>query len=108
MSTEKALSYAALILADSEVEITSEKLMSLVTAANLEIESIWANIFAKAMESQNLTELLVNFNTGASGAGAVAGGAAAGGAAAGEDAAEEKEEEAKEESDDDMGFGLFD
>ncbi|CCF56805.1 hypothetical protein KAFR_0B05090 [Kazachstania africana CBS 2517] len=107
MSTESALSYAALILADSEVEISSEKLLALTNAANIPIEGIWADIFAKALEGQDLKALLVNFSAGAAAPAAAGAAAGASGAAAGE-AAEEKEEEAKEESDDDMGFGLFD
>ena len=106
MSTESALSYAALILADAEVEITTEKLLALVTKANVEVEGIWADLFAKALEGKDLKEFFFNFS--AAPAAAAAGGAAAGGAAAEEAAEEEKEEEAKEESDDDMGFGLFD
>ena len=105
-NVETALSYAALVLADAEVEISSEKLVTLVEAANIPIEGIWADIFAKALEGQNLKDLLVNFSSAAAPAAAGAVGGAAG-AAAGE-AAEEAEEEAKEESDDDMGFGLFD
>ena len=109
MSTETALSYAALILADSEIEITAEKLLTLTKAANVEVEGIWADLFSKALDGKDLKEFFFNFSA-APAAGAVAGGAAAGGDAAGADAAaaEEKEEEAKEESDDDMGFGLFD
>ncbi|CCK68252.1 ribosomal protein P1 KNAG_0A05890 [Huiozyma naganishii CBS 8797] len=107
MSTETALSYAALILADSEIEISSEKLLSLTEAANVPVEGIWADIFAKALEGQNVKDLLVNFSAGAAAPSGAAGAGAAG--AAGDAAAEEeKEEEAKEESDDDMGFGLFD
>ena len=56
MSTESALSYAALILADAEVEITSEKLLALVTKANVEVEGIWADLFAKALEGKDLKE----------------------------------------------------
>ncbi|RKP32173.1 ribosomal protein 60S [Metschnikowia bicuspidata] len=106
MSTESALSYAALILADAEVEITADKLTTLVSKANVEIEPIWAHIFAKALDGKDLKELFFSFSA-APAAAAVTGGAAAGGAATEEAAAEEKEEE-KEESDDDMGFGLFD
>ena len=106
-NTEAALSYAALILADADVEISAEKLLTLTSAANLHIEGIWADIYAKAMEGQDLKELLVNFSAGAAPAAAVAGGAAAAGGTA-EEAAAEEEEEAKEESDEDMGFGLFD
>ncbi|SCW00926.1 LAFE_0D01200g1_1 [Lachancea fermentati] len=106
MSTETALSYAALILADAEVEISSEKLLTLTNAANVAVEGIWADIFAKALESQDLKSLLINFSAGS--AAAPVGGAAAAGSAGAEEAKEEEEEEAKEESDDDMGFGLFD
>lgn len=106
MSTETALSYAALILADAEVEITSEKLLALTQKANVEVEGIWADLFAKALEGKDLKEFFFNFSAAPAAGAAPAGGAAAAGAE--EAAAEEKEEEAKEESDDDMGFGLFD
>ncbi|CAD1809912.1 60S acidic ribosomal protein P1-A [Candida parapsilosis] len=110
MSTETALSYAALILADSDIEITSEKLLTLTKGANVEVEGIWADLFSKALEGKDLKEFFFNFSA-APAAGSATGAAAGGDAAAagGEAAAEEKkEEEAKEESDDDMGFGLFD
>ncbi|GME74889.1 unnamed protein product [Ambrosiozyma monospora] len=107
MSTESALSYAALILADADLEVSSENLLKLTSAANIEIDSIWGSIFAKALDGKDLQSLFVNFSVGAAPAGGASAGAAAGGAAA-EEAAEEEEEEAKEESDDDMGFGLFD
>ncbi|ODV69517.1 putative 60S acidic ribosomal protein [Hyphopichia burtonii NRRL Y-1933] len=108
MSIETSLSYAALILADSDIEISAEKLAQLTSKANVEVESIWTDIYAKALEGKDLKELFFNITAApAAGAGAAAGGAAA---AEGEAAAaeEKKEEEAKEESDDDMGFGLFD
>ncbi|KAF9191816.1 hypothetical protein BGZ51_006700 [Haplosporangium sp. Z 767] len=106
MSSELATSYAALILTDDNVEITSDKLQTLLKAANVEVESIWTSLFAKALEGKDVAAMLSN--VGAAGAAAPAGGAAPAGAAAAEEKAEEKKEEAKEESDDDMGFGLFD
>ncbi|KAH3685473.1 hypothetical protein WICPIJ_003556 [Wickerhamomyces pijperi] len=106
MSFESALSYAALILADSEVEISAENLLALTKAANVEVEKIYADLFAKALETQDVKALLTNFSAGAAGAAPAAGASAAAGSA--EAAAEEVVEEAKEESDDDMGFGLFD
>ncbi|OVF09566.1 putative 60S acidic ribosomal protein [Clavispora lusitaniae] len=107
MSTESALSYAALILADAEIEISADNLNKLVSKANVEVEGIWADLFAKALEGKDLKEFFFNFSAAPAAAGAApAAGAAAAGAE--EAAAEEKEEEAKEESDDDMGFGLFD
>ncbi|KAF9947339.1 hypothetical protein BGZ70_002729 [Mortierella alpina] len=104
--SELATSYAALILADDNVEITSDKLQTLLKAANVDVESIWTSLFAKALEGKDVAAMLSN--VGAAGSAPAAGGAATAGAAAVEEKAEEKKEEAKEESDDDMGFGLFD
>ncbi|KAI1792289.1 60s acidic ribosomal protein-domain-containing protein [Ganoderma leucocontextum] len=107
-SIELAATYAALILADDGIEITSDKILALTTAASVELEPIWANLLAKALEGKNVKELLSN--VGAGGAGPAVAPAAGGAAAAAADAPkeEEKKEEEKEESDDDMGFGLFD
>ncbi|KAK0720908.1 60s acidic ribosomal protein-domain-containing protein [Lasiosphaeris hirsuta] len=110
MSTaELATSYAALILADDGVEITADKITTLIKAANLtEVEPIWASLFAKALEGKDVKDLLSNVGSGGGAAAApTSGGAAAAGGAA-EEAKEEEKEEEKEESDDDMGFGLFD
>ncbi|KAF4978988.1 hypothetical protein FZEAL_4719 [Fusarium zealandicum] len=105
---ELASSYAALILADDGVEITADKLQSLIKAANVEeVEPIWTSIFAKALEGKDVKDLLVNVGSGGGGA-APAGGAAAAGGAGEAAAVEEPKEEEKEESDEDMGFGLFD
>ncbi|KAK2680847.1 hypothetical protein RAB80_002640 [Fusarium oxysporum f. sp. vasinfectum] len=76
---ELASSYAALILADDGVEITADKLQTLIKAAKVEeVEPIWTSIFAKALEGKDVKDLLVNVGS------------------------------EKEESDEDMGFGLFD
>ncbi|KAF5340223.1 hypothetical protein D9611_007957 [Ephemerocybe angulata] len=106
-STDLAATYAALILADDGIEITADKINALTSAANVDIEPIWASLLAKALEGKNVKDLLSN--VGAGGGAPAAGGvpAAAGGAAEEAPKAEEKVEE-KEESDDDMGFGLFD
>ncbi|KDN53608.1 ribosomal protein 60S, partial [Tilletiaria anomala UBC 951] len=107
-SAELAATYAALILADEEIEITGEKITQLTTAAKVELEPIWANLLAKALEGKNVKELLSNVGAGGAAAPVGAGAAAAGApAAAAEEKKEEKKEEEKEESDDDMGFGLF-
>ncbi|CAN8105637.1 unnamed protein product [Discula destructiva] len=107
MSTaEQASSYAALILADEGLEITSDKLQSLIKASGVEVEPIWTSLFAKALEGKDVKDLLTNVGSG--GAAPAVAGAAAGGAAPAEEAKEQAKEEEKEESDDDMGFGLFD
>ncbi|RWA05841.1 hypothetical protein EKO27_g9265 [Xylaria grammica] len=109
MSTsELASSYAALILADDGVEITADKLQTLIKAAGVvDVEPIWTQLFAKALDGKDVKDLLSSVGSGGGAAAGPAAGGAAGAAAADEPAAEEKEEE-KEESDDDMGFGLFD
>ncbi|XP_076904522.1 large ribosomal subunit protein P1-like [Bidens hawaiensis] len=109
--SELACTYASLILHDDGISITAEKIATLVSAANVAIESYWPSLFAKLCEKKNLDDLVMNVGAVGGGA-AVAVAASAGGgcgaAVADAPAAEEKKEEAKEESDDDMGFSLFD
>ena len=102
---EASCVYAALILKDEGIEITSEKLQQLLKAADLEIEGIWPTIFAKALKGKDLDSLLFSVGSGPAVAGGAPAAAASGGA---QQKVEEVKEEAKEESDDDMGFGLFD
>lgn len=102
-----AVSYAAIILADSDVEITSDKLLTLVKSANVSgVEPIYAQLYAKAIAQQDTKELLRAFGATAGGdAGTAAGaGASVGGAAAAPAAEEAKKEESEEESDMDMGM----
>ncbi|TFL00430.1 60s acidic ribosomal protein-domain-containing protein [Pterulicium gracile] len=108
-SAELAATYAALILADDGIEITSDKILALTNAASVELEPIWASLLAKALEGKNVKDLLSNVGAGG-GAPAAGSAPAAGGAGGAAPEAEKKEEkvEEKEESDDDMGFGLFD
>ncbi|KAF9233055.1 60S acidic ribosomal protein P1 [Melanogaster broomeanus] len=110
-SIDLAATYAALILADEGIEITSDKILALTGAADVELEPIWATLLAKALEGKDVKDLLSNVGAGG-GAPAVGAGPAAAGAApaaaAVEEAKEEEKKEEKEESDEDMGFGLFD
>lgn len=59
-----------------------------------EVEPIWAQLFARALEGKDVKDLLTNVG---SGGGAAAAAPAAGGAAAGGDAAAEEKKEEKEE-----------
>ncbi|XP_008775292.2 60S acidic ribosomal protein P1-like [Phoenix dactylifera] len=113
MSTaELACTYASLILHDDGISITAEKIMTLVKAAGLKIDSYWAPLFAKLLENRNVDDLILSVGSGGGGAvafsAAPAGGADGAAAPDAAPAAEEKKEEPKEESDDDMGFSLFD
>ncbi|KAK4249093.1 60s acidic ribosomal protein-domain-containing protein [Corynascus novoguineensis] len=108
-NAELATSYAALILADDGVEITSDKIQTLIKAANVaDVEPIWSSLFAKALEGKDVKELLSAVGSGGGAAAPAAGGAAAAAGGAAEETKEEAKEEEKEESDEDMGFGLFD
>ncbi|OJD10860.1 hypothetical protein AJ78_08238 [Emergomyces pasteurianus Ep9510] len=115
-SSELAVSYAALILADDGVDITSDKLQSILKAANVnDVEPIWSSLFAKedenreveanlmndftiqkALEGKDVKDLLLNVGSGGGAAAAATGGAAPVAAEGG--AAEEKKEEKEEDT----------
>lgn len=112
---EMACIYAALILADDDVPITAEKIVTLTQAASMEVESIWPSLFARALQGIDIRQMvLASLGSGAEGAGAPSGGATGTGATTDGATEEKKEEEAKKEepeedsSDEDMGLGLFD
>ncbi|XP_074559583.1 large ribosomal subunit protein P1-like [Curcuma longa] len=109
---ELACTYAALVLHDDGIPITSEKISTLVKAANLTIDSFWVSLFAKLLEKRNVDDLILSLGSGGgaapfaiSPAPAAAGGAPPSAAPAAEEKKEEpKEESDEEESDEDMGF----
>eukprot|EP00249_Psilotum_nudum_P006356 c19667_g1_i1 orf=255-596(+) len=109
---EAACTYAVLILSDDGIPITAEKIMTLVKAANVKVDSYWPGLFAKLLEKHRVEDLITNVGSGGGGAAiAVSTGAAASGGSAAPAAApveEKKEEPKEEESDEDMGFSLFD
>merc|ERR1712187_768349 len=94
MSSELACVYAALILADDDVAVTPEKIVTILKAAGVEFEPYWPGLFAKALESCDLKDLITKIGSGA-GAAPAAGGAApaAGGAAPAEEKKKEPEPE---------------
>jgi large subunit ribosomal protein LP1 len=64
---ETIVSYAALILADEGIDITPEKLQSLLKAANIEdVEPIWTTLFAKALQGKEVKNILTTVSTSAS------------------------------------------
>ena len=52
-SADLAATYAALILADSEMSITADNIIALTSAACVELESIWASLLVKALEVEH-------------------------------------------------------
>jgi large subunit ribosomal protein LP1 len=103
---ELACVYASLILADDKVAITADKLQKLTAAAGIQVESYWFDLFANALGSKDLNDLLLSASS-APAAAAPAAAAPAGGAAPKEAAKEAaKEEPAEEEAA--MAFDLFD
>ncbi|CBY36537.1 unnamed protein product [Oikopleura dioica] len=106
MSAELACTYAALILSDDGVDISGDKIASLLKAANVDFEPFWPGLFAGALKNCNVSELISNISSGVGAGPAAAGGAAAGGAAE-EAKEEEKKPESSSESDGDMGFDMF-
>ena len=96
---ELCCGYAALILQDEGADVTSDNISKLITASGNEVEGYWPGLFAKAVSTLNLTDILSNVGTG----GGAAAGPAAGGAAADEGEAEKEEEPVEEEAD--VGVG---
>ena len=80
-----------------------EKLQKVLTASGNNVESYWPGLFAKALQGQNIGDLLTNIGSGAP---AAAGPAAAGEAAATGETKEDKKKEDEDAGDVDMG-GLF-
>ncbi|CAF0940763.1 unnamed protein product [Rotaria sordida] len=110
---ELACIYAALILADDNVDITSDKIATILKAANYEIEPYWPGLFASALEGVQVTDLIKNIGsvpvpTAASAPVTTTTPAADDKkvAAGGKEAP--KTEEKEHSDDEDMGLGLFD
>jgi len=105
---ELACTYGALILADDDVPITSEKITTILKSANVQSEPIWPTLFARALTGVNVRDLITKVGSAAAAAPAPA--AAAPAASKKEEKKEEKKkvEEDSDKEDDDLGFGLFD
>jgi large subunit ribosomal protein LP1 len=104
---ELACVYAALILADDNVDIKGDKIAAILKAANYEIEPYWPGLFAGALEGIKVADLIKNVGSApAAGAAAPAQAAPAAavedkkGAGGKEAAKKEEKKPAKEDSDD--------
>merc|ERR1712157_631307 len=102
-----ALSYACMILVDDDLDITADKLVNILNAANVSVDGFWPGLWAKSLQNVSMSSMFGG-GFGAGAAVTTAAGNDASGAAA--EVVEEKPAESSEDSgsDDDMGFGLFD
>lgn len=104
---EVAIPYAILALYDDNVEITADNILKILVAAKIEVEPIWAEVFARTYgDAAKVKALVESIGAGASSV-AVAAPAAATSNAAAAPAAKEAPKK-KEESEEEMGLGLFD
>ena len=74
----------------------AEKILALTSAAKVDVEPIWANLLAKALDGKNVKDMLSNVGAGGGAPAAGAAAPAAGGADAPAAAEEKKEEKAEE------------
>merc|ERR1711924_539230 len=89
--SDEALSYAALILADADMDVTAENLTKITSAAGVSAPAYMAALFEK-VNSMNSVQDMVK-KAGEVGSGGGGGAPAAGGAAAAAPVEEEEEEE---------------
>ena len=107
---ELMCTYAALILHDEKLPITAENINKIIGATGAKVEAYWPTLFARALQTAKVGDLLTAIGT--PGAAAPAGSASpkTGAAAPKSPAKGGKAAPAKEEEEDagDMGFSLFD
>nr|AKE98494.1 60S ribosomal protein P1 [Toxoplasma gondii RH] len=103
---ELLCTYAALILSDDKMDVTAENIQKLVVASGNTVEPYMPTLFARALQGQNIADLISN--AGACAAAAPAAAAPVAGGDAGAAPAKEEKKEEPEEEEDDMGFSLFD
>ena len=98
--------YAAMILKDSELDISEENINTLIKAAGGSTSTFFPALFAKLCAGKDLESMLKFGGGGGGGGGGVAVGGGGGGAAPAAEKKEEKKVE-EEEEEEDMEFDLF-
>ncbi|CAE7667353.1 unnamed protein product [Symbiodinium pilosum] len=98
--------YAAMILKDSELDITEDNINTLIKASGGSIDSFFPALFAKLCQGKDLDSML-KFGGGGGGGPAVGGGAAADAGAGGGEAKKEEKKVEEEEEEEEMDFDLF-
>ncbi len=103
---ELLCTYAALILHDEKLEISAENISNVLNAAGAKVEAYWPSLFARALATAKVSDLLQAVGTPGAAAAPAAAGASPSAKAVDKKAA--AKEQPKEEEDADMGFSLFD
>eukprot|EP00403_Amphidinium_massartii_P024035 CAMPEP_0178408788 /NCGR_PEP_ID=MMETSP0689_2-20121128/20123_1 /TAXON_ID=160604 /ORGANISM="Amphidinium massartii, Strain CS-259" /LENGTH=120 /DNA_ID=CAMNT_0020029901 /DNA_START=72 /DNA_END=434 /DNA_ORIENTATION=+ len=99
--------YAAMILADSELEVTEESINKLIKTAGGSVDSFWPPLFAKMLQGKDISDYLKFGGGGGGVAVAAAAAPAAGGGGGGAAAAKEEKKVEEEEEEEEMDFDLF-
>merc|ERR1719440_257457 len=102
---EKGCSFGAMILHDDGLEITEDNLNKLLKAANVECDSYWPGLFAKALGGQDMNVLVTTVGGGGGGGGDCGGGG--GGDGAGGDGGGDAKKESSEEEEMAPAANLF-
>lgn len=110
---ELAVPYAILALYDGQKPITAENIQTILQAANIEVEPIWTEVFARAFSDAKAVESLLNNISSAPVAvvsSAVPTSSAAPQTATGTSGKKEEKKETKpvEEEEEDISLSLFD
>nr|ADV03046.1 ribosomal protein P1 [Amphidinium carterae] len=100
--------YAAMILADSELDVSEENINTLIKTAGGSVEAFWPPLFAKMLKGKDISGYLKFGGTGGGGGGVAAAPAAGGGGGGGGgDAKKETKVVEEEEEEEAMEFDLF-
>ena len=103
-----AIPYACLLLTDAGVEITEERVAAILSAAGLEVESIWISTFVRCIKNEDVEKLCKDVSSGAGAAAAPVAAAPVAAATSAAAAPAAKAKPAPVEEEEEMGFSLFD
>ena len=68
-TAQKALAYACLILADDDLSITADNLISILRAANVSIDAFMPRIYEQAFKTLSPKQLITSFSGALGGVG---------------------------------------
>jgi len=110
-SDELACTYASLILADADVTINPQNIITLTQHVGISVAPFWPNLFTRLLKDKSIEDIVFSAGsapTQSTGSSSTGGGSTV--ASKVEDVPEEKEEEKPEEKaeSDNMGFSFFD